>query len=62
MIWADRVGIVWMVAVVIIFLANAPPHSADSTLGWVIFAPWLLMRALDWIFSGEFRHHFGWPR
>ncbi len=61
MIWADRVGTVWMITVVMIVLAVDPTQNSTSgtIVFWTIVAPWLLMRALDWICCGEFRHRFG---
>lgn len=58
MIWADRVGVMWMIFAAIASLGVGNPPFRGDAVFWIGFGPWMAMRALDWIFSGEFRHHF----
>jgi len=47
---------VWAFIVLAVVLAVDGPRLAETSgtiVFWVIAAPWLLMRALDWIFCGE---------
>lgn len=63
MIWADRVAVVWAVVVYAVVFFFLPPHADTAgelafRLGaFVVLPAWLLMRGLDWIFSGTWRWH-----
>ena len=65
MIWADRVAVVWGVIFYAAFcwLAATVQH-APMALGDVLWTglafvgfPWVILRGIDWIASGEFRWH-----
>jgi hypothetical protein len=57
MCWADRIGMVWAVPVGGLVLWGTmsvppPPPSNPVSLFLLIFGPWLLCRALDFICGG----------
>lgn len=58
MIWADRVALVWALIVwgfVILTGHPEPPYSVAALIATVV--PWLLLRALDFIFMGSIRRN-----
>lgn len=55
MIWADRIGAVWALAVIGIVIAVNEPSTDRNTVIAVILIPWLLMRAFDWIITARLR-------
>ena len=54
MIWADRVGVVLLLLAGLLYLSD---QNLDPELvfGWIALAPWLALRALDFIARGVIR-------
>jgi hypothetical protein len=48
MIWADRVGVV-LVILAGLFYWSDPKMDPALVFGWLTLAPWVVLRALDFI-------------